>query len=88
MNIFASKVDREIITKDEKYPDMIIDNLYMGNLINASDKESLKVLGITHILIFASYMDPQFPEDFLYKQVEVHDLPNFDIRNHLKECYE
>ena len=88
MNIFASKIDREIITKDEKYPDMIIDNLYMGNLINASDKESLKVLGITHILIFASYMDPQFPEDFLYKQVEVHDLPNFDIRNHLKECYE
>ena len=88
MNIFALQIDGEIIIRDEKYPDMIKDNLYMGNLINASDKESLKLLGITHILIFASYMDPQFPEDFLYKQVEVHDLPNFDIRNHLKECYE
>jgi hypothetical protein len=88
MNIYELiRIDEDIFTKDEKYPDMIKEKLYMGNMINASDKESLKKLGITHILIFASLIDPQFPSDFVYKQVEVHDLPQCNIKNYLEDCF-
>jgi hypothetical protein len=88
MNIYEMiRIDEDIIGRDERYPDMIKERLYVGNLINASDKENLKNLGITHILIFASYIDPQFPADFIYKQVDVHDLPNCNIKKYLDECY-
>lgn len=71
----------------DQCPDLVIDGLYIGNLFSASNKELLKGLGITNILIFASYIEPLFPDDFTYKQIEVHDLPNVDILSHLKECH-
>jgi hypothetical protein len=53
MNVFDNK--------DFPKPDIIIDKLYVGNLMTASDKEGLKTIGITHILISASYIEPLFP---------------------------
>lgn len=47
-------------------PEKILDNLYLGNFINAGDKECLQNLGITHILICASYLDPMYPEVNFY----------------------
>lgn len=46
---------------DDSIPDLISDNIYIGNLTNATNKEKLKELGITHILICASYIEPSFP---------------------------
>jgi len=46
---------------DESSPDLITASIYIGNLTNASNKEKLKELGITHILICGSYIDPVFP---------------------------
>merc|ERR1712032_278683 len=54
---------------------------------HASDKQKLKELGITSILICASYIEPTFPEDFTYKILEVHDLPDFDIAEYFEESY-
>jgi protein-tyrosine phosphatase/atypical dual specificity phosphatase len=88
MNIYElNKEEESFIIRDESIPDMISERLYIGNMLNASDKECLKKIGITHILIFASYIDPQFPTDFIYKQIEVHDLPSFNIKNSFDECY-
>lgn len=89
MNFYdkLEKVGENIFGKDNKCPDLIEERLYVGNMMNASDKETLKALGITHILIFASYIEPQFPSDFIYKQIEVHDLPDFNIRSLFEECH-
>jgi hypothetical protein len=54
MNIFQ----RSEVNK----PDLITDRLYIGNMMSAFDKDCLKQLGITHILICASYIEPTFPD--------------------------
>lgn len=45
----------------DKIPDRVVENIYIGDLLNAYDINELKSLGITHILICASYMEPLFP---------------------------
>ena len=45
-----------------QYPTKISEKLYIGNLSVASDKEQLKALGITHIMICASLLDPPYPK--------------------------
>ena len=47
---------------DESMPDMITDKIYIGNMNHASDKQKLLELGITSILICASYIEPNFPK--------------------------
>ena len=42
-------------------PDQIKENIYIGDLKNAYDNDKLKELGITHVLICGSYMEPVFP---------------------------
>jgi hypothetical protein len=54
MNIFESS--------DWSKPDLITDNLYIGTMVSAFDKSCLKELGITHILICASFIEPNFPD--------------------------
>jgi len=51
---------------DDSIPDLIAENIYIGNLTNATNKEKLKELGITHILICASYIEPSFPNVILF----------------------
>ncbi len=46
---------------DDSTPDLITENILIGNLTNATNKKTLKELGITHILICASYIEPSFP---------------------------
>jgi hypothetical protein len=82
-----SKCEDTSKLKDEMYPDMIKEKLYIGTILNASDIGTLKYLGITHILIFASYIEPFFPKDFIYKKIPVHDLPNYKIKDHFDETF-
>lgn len=48
-----------------QYPTKISERLFIGNLSVGSDKEQLKTLGITHILICASLLDPPYPKVYL-----------------------
>lgn len=41
--------------------DKLLNNLYIGDIIVANDKLELKGLGITHILICGSYIEPIYP---------------------------
>ena len=47
---------------DETMPEMITDKIFMGNMSQASNKRKLEELGITSILICASYIEPIFPK--------------------------
>ena len=91
MNIFNDN-------KEDSYPENITDNLYIGNLSNATNKQKLNELGITHILICASYIEPTFPnvilifiiknfKEFIYKQIDIHDLPNCNLQSFYDESY-
>ena len=44
-----------------QFPTQIHERLYIGNLPIGWDKEQLKKLEITHILICASLLDPLYP---------------------------
>lgn len=50
-----------LFTKPQS-PTQISEQLYIGNLPVGSDKEQLKNLGITHIIIAASLLEPLYPE--------------------------
>jgi protein-tyrosine phosphatase len=66
--------------------DKIIDGLYLGDVFSCSNKYQLKKAGITHILTMAAGMKPIYPSDFIYKCVEIYDLPSESLLPHLPEA--
>ncbi len=48
----------------------------------AADFELLKKHNVTHIFNVASYVENNFPRDFVYKQVKLLDLPETQIVEH------
>ncbi|KAJ2331929.1 tyrosine protein phosphatase yvh1 [Coemansia sp. RSA 2681] len=59
--------------------DQIVDGLYVGSAMAESDKAKLKEAGVTHILSVARHYPPSLPNDFVYKAVEIDDLPEENI---------
>ncbi len=58
----------------------IIENkLYLGGETSAYRKEKLKEFNITNILIVGLYLYKFFPDDFIYKQIEIRDEEDEDI---------
>lgn len=47
---------------DESMPEMLTDRIYIGNMSHASNQKKLEDLGITSILICATYIEPNFPK--------------------------
>ena len=47
----------------------IIENLWLGNMSAAYNKEMLEKNGVTHILTVASGITPKFPSNLTYKVV-------------------
>jgi hypothetical protein len=68
-----------------KAPDQIIDKLYLGNMSNAGDLESLQSLKISHILIVADFLRVNFPDNFTYLKISIDDSPSENIKQHFKE---
>jgi hypothetical protein len=60
--------------------DQILEHLYLGDLMGASNKDLLQKAGITHILTVAKDHPPKFPSSFTYKVVKVLDLPSTDLK--------
>ena len=64
----------------------IIDKkLILGNLETSFLKEKLKHLGITHIIMIGYFMTPIYPEDFIYKNIEINDDSHENILEYLIE---
>jgi len=51
--------------------------LYLGSVGAALNKEALKSLNITHVLIVARSLNPAFPAEFNYKKMEGNSCPFF-----------
>ncbi|ONM07468.1 Dual specificity protein phosphatase 1B [Zea mays] len=59
-----------VYRKADNTPCPIKQGLYLGSVGAAFNKDALKSLNITHILIVAKSLDPVFPAEFNYKKIE------------------
>lgn len=67
----------------------IIDRLFLGSFEQGQCKfDALKERGITHILTVGVKMPPQFPNELVYKLVEIEDYHKVDISKHFQECFD
>ena len=67
--------------------DQITDQIFLGGFAAAEHKELLQsVLKIDAVLTVANYLEPQFPELFKYKVVEIEDSIDQDLKQHFREC--
>ena len=88
------KQKREIfnlyMNKVNLYPsyEQITEKIYLGNEDTARDKELLKKLNISHILICAEGCEPFFPNDYTYKILYIDDAIDENILSWLKEAFE
>lgn len=51
----------------------ITPKIFLGNNEGAKSKELLKSKGITHVLVVGFYLHEYFPDDFVYKTIEIED---------------
>lgn len=60
------------------------DFLYLGSHENATNRQQLKDLGITHILNMASELENAYPNDFKYFSCKLDDISSQDLKVHLQ----
>ncbi|KAL5701725.1 hypothetical protein ACHQM5_027034 [Ranunculus cassubicifolius] len=72
----------------DNVPCQIEEGLYLGSLGAAFNKDRLLVLNVTHILTVASSLKPAYPNDFVYKKIEVTDRSDTDLAQHFDECFD
>lgn len=90
VTIHKSNINKTIIKKEEfksAVPSKITDSIYQGNIHSAKNKEYLKSIGITHILV-AGRLTIYFPNDFIYKKYEIFDTPLEKIDKYFNDAYE
>jgi protein-tyrosine phosphatase len=64
----------------------ITENLYLGPMEASANKESLKTLGITHILSVCNGFTPLYPGEFQYKVISIPDIPSSRLSPHFRDC--
>ena len=64
----------------------IIDNVYLGNLAIAVNKEKLHAEGITHIISIMNGSYSMYPDQFKYKHVHINDDPWLSIDKYFDDC--
>ncbi|CAA7398788.1 unnamed protein product [Spirodela intermedia] len=69
-------------------PCLIEEGLFLGSVGAAFRRDALKELNVTHILTVAKSLEPAFPNDFVYKKIEVLDSPYMDLAQHFDACIE
>lgn len=76
------------VLKNDKEPVEIIDNLFIGSLGAASNKESLINNKITHIIVAAKSLRQFFPNDFKYVQFQLLDSETEEIEKYFDQAHE
>jgi dual specificity phosphatase 12 len=65
----------------------ISEGLFLGDHVAASNKFILQRAGVTHILQVASGMYPKFPGKYIYKTVNIDDIPSANLKQHFAACH-
>ncbi len=72
--------------KYEPSIDRVDDRLYVSDFATSCDIDTLKQIGITHIICCVIGIYPQFPDDFKYLLVDVGDIHTCNISEHFRNC--
>ena len=64
------------LAKEDSEPAKVYDNIFIGSIGCAFNKDKMKKHGITHILCCAAKINPRFPDDFKYETLNALDSPN------------
>nr|XP_018684548.1 PREDICTED: dual specificity protein phosphatase 1B-like isoform X4 [Musa acuminata subsp. malaccensis] len=73
--------------REDNVPCQIEEGLFLGSVGAALNKSALKDLNITHILTVAKSLDAAFPNDFVYKKIDVFDTPGTELVKYFAECF-
>ena len=57
----------------------VADNLYVGNISTATNKELLQEKGITHVINILSHRFEPYPSDFEYMHIHAYDVINWTL---------
>jgi hypothetical protein len=75
--------------KSQPEIDCIIENrLYLGNYDSAKSKDILNKFSITHILVCGAELDYIFPNEFIYKKIDIEDTEEQNLENFFEEAVE
>jgi len=66
--------------------DLIMERLYLGNEDAATTRTILDERKITHVLVAGSHLDMPFVPDITYKQLDLQDFPDQDIKQYFEEA--
>ena len=66
--------------------EIIKDKLFLGNKMSATQKEELKIRGITHILMVGYYLCELYPDEFEYGNIEIEDYERENIFKYFYTC--
>uniref|UniRef100_A0A5S6QNL5 Protein-tyrosine-phosphatase n=1 Tax=Trichuris muris TaxID=70415 RepID=A0A5S6QNL5_TRIMR len=64
----------------------ILPNLLLSSQHVALDINLLQQHRITHILNAASFVDNRFSQNFVYKRVDIVDMPSANIKSYFEDC--
>jgi hypothetical protein len=83
-----SKEPSEVNFPFSKTLNEIIPNLYLSGQYDAKDKKLLDHFGITHILMAGKGLYTYFPNDYIYRTLQLDDVDNQEIQHLFDEVYE
>lgn len=66
----------------------ITDNILISNLSSVYNVEEMKKAGITHIINTVLAIDPAYPKEFKYLNIDTRDSVNEDLKQYFDESYE
>ena len=67
-------------------PNLVVDNLYVGDIDDADNLKKLQNLGITHLLTCGN-LEMFFPDKFTYRKLSIEDSEYEDISQFFDENY-
>lgn len=76
------------IMKEDNKPVEIYENLFIGSVGAASNKQALLDNKITHVVVAATGLKKFFPENFEYLQLTLLDSVDQDIKKYFDETGE
>ncbi|XP_078153936.1 dual specificity protein phosphatase 1-like isoform X1 [Carex rostrata] len=74
------------MAKEDNLPCLIDTGLYLGSFGASQNREKLKAENITHVLTVAASLDPAFPDEFIYKNIDVLDTPQTCLDAYFQDC--